>query len=299
VFGAGIVAGAMLGGCWCCYPSWYSYGCAAHYDWGYGAYYRAGHAGYGPYGGASWAAGYNPATGTWARGGAAYGPHGAAWGAQAYNPFTNTYAAHAGATNGYRSWGTSCVSHGDSWTAAGHASGARGSAGWAETSSGQWATGLHSNVTDSSLARTSSGNVYASHDGNVYRNTDGSWQKYQGGGNWGDTGWNKPTPTSYAHPSSAAAESSWQSSVQSRGQRADAWGGADDGWKSRWESSGDGGAARDRFNQPGLESDSWGRDRGNVNAFGSWGGSGGGAFGGDRGGGRWGGGGGSRGFGRR
>jgi hypothetical protein len=92
MFGAGLVASTLLdgGGWYGCYPSYYSYGCCAHYGWGYGGYYRGGGACYGPYGGAGWGAGYNPATGTWARGGAAYGPHGSIWGAQAYNPFTNT-----------------------------------------------------------------------------------------------------------------------------------------------------------------------------------------------------------------
>jgi hypothetical protein len=149
--------------------------------------------------------------------------------------------------------------------------------------------------------------MYASHDGNVYRNTDGSWQKSQGGGNWSDAGWNKPAP--YQHQSSAAADSSWQDSMQSRGQAANAWSGGDsNNWQSGFEnrSNDDGGGWQDRFNQQGLQGDSWARDRGDSNALSSWGSRGGFGGGGSWGGGRFGGGGGfgggrfgGGGFGRR
>ncbi len=190
MFGAGMLTGAILAsnnGWFHCSSGFYSYGCCAHYNYGYGGYYRPFHPYYGPCGGAGWGAAYNPTTGCWSRGGYAYGPNGARWGAQAYNPFTNTYAAHSGGCNGYRSWGNSVVSHDGNWAASGHVSGPNGTRGWAETSSGKWAEGEHSG--NSTVARASNGDVYAGHDGNVYRKDDnGQWQKYDGNGNWSDTG---------------------------------------------------------------------------------------------------------------
>jgi hypothetical protein len=55
---------------------------------------------YGPYGGAATGGtAYNPATGAWARGGAVYGPNGGAGAFSAYNPTTGAYA------RGGSSWG--------------------------------------------------------------------------------------------------------------------------------------------------------------------------------------------------
>ncbi|MGH7176380.1 MAG: hypothetical protein ACREJC_03270 [Tepidisphaeraceae bacterium] len=243
MFGAGMITGALIASNNCYhpyYPCYYSYGCAAHYSYGYGCYYRTGGAYYGPHGGCGWGATYNPSTGTYARGGEAYGPDGAHWGAQAYNPWTNTYAQHTGGTNGYKSWGSSYVQQGDNWAQAGHESTARGSAGYAENSSGQWAEGAHSNVTNSSVAKTSSGNVYAGHDGNVYKNTGDGWEKYQGDGNWSDTGRSQAQSDAQSHSQnmsglnqdayarnqgSSNAASSWQSRSGSG-----AGGGGDHSW---------------------------------------------------------------------
>lgn len=325
MFGAGMVTGAILASdsdCWHgCSPCYYSYGCGAHYSYAYGGYYRSTGSCYGPHGGAGWGSQYNGATGTWSRAGYAYGPSGAHWGAQAYNPFTDTAGAHVGGTNGYKSRGATTVSQGNQWASAEHQSNARGSAGWAENSSGQWAQGVHSNATNSSLAKTSNGDVYAGHDGNVYKQSDGQWQKYQGNGNWQDTSWSKPT-ASTPHTSSADAQSSWQSSMQNRSQSSstDSWKSQSSGsdWKSGWENGGgfggsDQGGWGQHDTQQSLNQDSWARDQGGSNAFSSWqsrgdsggggegrwgggGGGWGGGGGGWGGGGRWGGGGG---FGRR
>lgn len=296
MFGAGMLLGAAIANnndyWYGCNPCYYSYGCAAHYSYGYGGYYRAGGAYYGPHGGAGWGAAYNPATGAWGRAGYAYGPAGAHWGAQAYNPFTNTYAAHAGGANGYQSWGHSYVQRGDNWAAAGHASGVRGSAGWAENAQGQWAAGAHSNALNSSVARTSNGNVYAGHDGNVYRNTGDGWQKYNGDGAWSDTSWNHPTSASQPM-SSAATESDWRNGMQNRfqgGWNDNSWN--DNNWRNNWENGGGFGdqaqsrwGASDTMNQ--LNRDAWSRGQGFANAESSWRSRSGGWGGG----GRWGGGG--------
>lgn len=312
MFGAGMLMGAALSSCsncwYGCSPCYYSYGCCAHYSYYSGGYYRAGGAYYGPHGGAGWGSAYNPSTGTWARGGYEYGASGAHWGAQAYNPFTNTYGQHTGGTNGYQSWGNTTVSRGDQWTSAGHQTGAHGSTGWAENSSGQWAEGAHSNATNSSVAKTSSGDVYAGHDGNVYKKSDGQWQKYSGNGNWEDTTWNKGQQSQNLQSSS---QGEWQNSAQHQSQQAaqnswkNDWSNSD--WKSNWENrSSDGGGSSNGWGQhdtqSGLNKDSWSRDQGSSNAFSSWssrnGGFGGGGFGRFGGGGFGGGGFGGGGFGR-
>jgi hypothetical protein len=287
MFGAGMLVGAAIADNNCCWygyhPCYYSYGCAGCYHYGYGGYYGAGHAYYGPYGGAGWHAGYNPATGNYYRGGAAYGAGGARWGGQAYNPWTNTYAQHTGGTNGYKSWGNSYVQQGSNWAQAGHESTARGGVGYADNSSGQWAEGAHSNVTNSSVARTSSGDTYAGHDGNVYKNTGSGWQKYDGDGNWNDV--QKPSSSGSWGQHAQSAQSDWKSNWNSSNLQSS--------WDSHSSGSGGGWGSHDTMS--GLNSDSWSRDRGNG-GFGSggWGGGGshswgGGGFGG--GGHSWGGGG--------
>lgn len=293
MFGAGMLVGAALAEnncCWYSYsPCMYSYGCAAAYHYGYGSYYR-GAACYGPYGGAGYHAGYNPATGVWSRGGYAYGPGGAASYHQAYNPWTNTYGAHAGATNGYQSWGASTVSRGDQWASAAHTTGPAGvSQGWAENSSGQWAHGYSTGPGGTTVAQTSSGNTYASHDGNVYKqSSSGQWQKY-GSDGWSDV--SRPS-TSSAQATSAQSARSWQDQYHSTwagdsnrtptSSQDRTWGGGDSnrswGGSSSW-----------------ADRDSWARDQGNSNES-RWGGGsrswGGGWGGGSR---SWGGGGGFRG----
>ncbi len=72
MFGAGLVAADLINDShvhYCYpYPAYYSYGCGAVYHHGYGGYYYgAASSVYGPYGGAGYAAAYNPATGTYAR----------------------------------------------------------------------------------------------------------------------------------------------------------------------------------------------------------------------------------------
>ena len=246
VFGSGVVYGTWWGPrCyWPLYtPCYYSYGCAARYNYYYGGYYRAGGVYYGPWGGAGWGSVYNPATGGWARRGYAYGPGGAVWGAQAYNPFTNTYRAHAGGTNGYDTWGRTAVSQGSRWVEAGHVSTPTGSV---------------------AAAKTSSGNVYAGHDGNVYRNTDGQWQKYEGNGNWQDTSWNK-----------SAARTEATTAAQTRASETWSHDWNNPQWRNNWENTHPQAATAvqpaqrtyaPRDTQVELNHDAWARNYGTRNA---------------------------------
>jgi len=184
MFGAGTLVGAALTSndyaYWGYHPGFYSYGCAPMYHYGYGGYYRgAGY--YGPYGGAGHYAAYNPATGVYSRGGYRAGAYGAAGYRQAYNPWTNTYGAHAGGVSGYGSWGASTVSRGSNSASAQHYTGPAGiTRGGVETSSGNWAEGVHGER--GSAAVTSGGDLYAGHDGNVYRNTGSGSESYNHGG---------------------------------------------------------------------------------------------------------------------
>lgn len=199
MFGAGMIVGASMAHTWgYCGPAFYSYGCSAHYSYAYGSFYRSSSC-YGPYGGAGYGAKYNSATGTYSRSAYAYGPHGAASYRQAYNPYTHSYASHAGATNGYKSWGSSVVSHNGQAAWAGHTSNRLGTSGWAETSGGK-SVNYRQGPGGSTIARTGNGKTYAGYDGNVYQKSDsGSWQKYNGSSNSWDNvdrssnSWDKST----------------------------------------------------------------------------------------------------------
>ena len=280
MFGAGMALGAAIANnndCWHPYnPCFYSYGCAPVYHYGAGGFYAGGAVHYGPYGGAGWSAGYNPATGTYSRSGYAYGPRGAAGYHQAYNPWTNTYGAHAGASNGYRSWGASTVSRGDDWASAAHATGPGGvTRGWAENSSGETARAVSGNR--GTVGATSSGDLYAGRDGNVYRNSGSGWQSYsngswndvqkpdrpagstaQGSGSWQNhpqNSWNQNWKSNFN-----ASDSSWkgqygqQASQRGAAASSDRSGG---GQRSQW-------ASQDTLN--GLNHDSFARSQGNASA---------------------------------
>lgn len=165
------------------HPYPHSYGVAAGYNPHTGTYWRGG-AAYGPYGGYGGAAAYNPRTGTYARGAAAYGPYGAARGYQAYNPRTGTSSRGYQVSTPYESWGRSATHRGDQWVQSGYYSnrqgtvaGARGSEGGAiVTGSGQHGSGT--------VVRDREGNVYAGKDGNVYKKGDEGWHKREGD-TWG------------------------------------------------------------------------------------------------------------------
>ncbi len=161
---------------------WYGYGCGAHYIYG-GGYCGRGAAYYGPYGGAGFAASYNPATGTFQRAAYAYGPRGAAGIRTAYNPWTNTAAGRVGVSTPYGSWGRSAVVRGDEWIRAGHRSNSQGTIAGIQGSGGGAAVGVDRKYgSDAFVAKSGDGDVYAGKDGNIYRkNEDGEWQKRENG----------------------------------------------------------------------------------------------------------------------
>src|SRR5437868_3330460 len=147
-----------------------TYGVGSYYNTYSGAYGVA-RGVYGPYGGAAAGAAYNPYTGTYARGATAYGPYGSRSVAQAYNPYTGTYAATKQGSNAYSSWGQSVVSNGNKSAYTQHYSNANGTVATAQGSQGGKAAASSTKYGDTAAAKTSSGNMYATHDGNVYKNT--------------------------------------------------------------------------------------------------------------------------------
>ena len=185
------------------YPYAATYGYHTAYNPYTGAYGVGGSA-YGPYGSAHWGAAYNPNTGTYARGATESTAYGTRSAAEAYNPYTGASAATRQGSNAYGSWGQSVYNKNGETAYTQHASNAYGSVGTAQTSSGGKAAATSTAYGSSAAGKTSSGDMYASHDGNVYKNTGSGWQTYNNG-SWNNV--QKPTTTSAeSNPNYASAQ---------------------------------------------------------------------------------------------
>lgn len=187
MFAIGMTMGAVIGwGTGYYYPPYYYggyyYPYPRTYGVGYYGRYGAGYGVYGPYGGARYGAGYNPATGAYGRGASAYGPYGGRSVGASYNPYTGTYRATRQSSTPYSQWGSSVVSRPGQTAVGRHYSNASGTVGSVRTSSGGAAVGASGARGSGAVARSGSGDLYAGRDGNVYRNNSGSWQKYDSGG---------------------------------------------------------------------------------------------------------------------
>ena len=232
MFGAGLIVGALINdnNNYYCYPppSWYSYGCGAVYHHGYGGYYGAAGRVYGPYGGAGYAAAYNPATGVYSRSAYAYGPYGSAGYRSAYNPYTGGYAAQgyratpygtATAGRAYNPYTGTTAAGGRVSTAygsagraaaynpytgkgavAGGVSGQQGSAAAIRTTEGTGAAAWDTKNGQGAVAKTKNDNVYAAHNGNVYKkDADGNWSS-NSSGSWQPVEQPKPKSTTGSQP---------------------------------------------------------------------------------------------------
>jgi hypothetical protein len=210
------------------YPTPYTYGAyRTHYNPATGAY-GVSQTVSGPYGSATRGAAYNPYTGTSARGATASTPYGSRSVAQAYNPYTGAYAATRQGSSPTAQWGSSVVSKGGQTAYTQHYTTAQGSVGSVQTPAGGKAVGTKTASGGTATGKTSSGDMYATHDGNVYKNTGSGWQSYDNG-SWNSV--NTPTPTSasaqqkaqtYQQPSttSQGASSANQAAAQQRTQSA-------------------------------------------------------------------------------
>jgi hypothetical protein len=223
-FGVGMAVGAMMSNSWG-YSSWGCnwYGGAAYYHGGtyygndawHGGYYGSSGSAYGAYGSAHYGSGYNPSTGTYARGASTSTAYGTQRVGQAYNPNTGAYGATYQGSNAYSNWGSSTASKDGQTVDTQHYSNAQGSVGTAESSNG---------------------NRYATANGNAYKNTGSGWE-HAGSSSDAAHGWGGSSGFSGAQSHSASAFSGW-------GNRSGDSGG---GWGSRasssrgWGSSGGGG----------------------------------------------------------
>jgi hypothetical protein len=239
-FGAGIAVGAAMSG-GCCGWGWSSWTCNWHGGavvYGGGAYYgnAAWHGGYygssanayGPYGSAHYSQGYNPSTGTYARGGSVSTPYGTTSAGQAYNPNTGAYAQTHQTSNAYGSYGNSEYSKNGNTAYSQHQTTANGSTGSVTTSNGGRAYGATgANGNGAAYGQSANGNKYATTtNGSEYKNTGNGWEK-NNNGSW----------SSVQKPSSSSAESrGWGDPTKNSGSSG-AFGGNASGWQSRADSS--------------------------------------------------------------
>jgi hypothetical protein len=263
--------GYPVGGYPVYHPYATTYGVGSYYNTYAGAY-GAARGVYGPYGGAAAGAAYNPYTGTYARGATAYGPYGSQSVAHAYNPYTGTSAATHQGSNAYSSWGQSVVSNGNKSAYTQHYSNANGTVATAQGSQGGKAAGASTKYGNTAAAKTSSGNMYATHDGNVYKNTGSGWSSYDNG-NWNSVNASKNTQQQkQSYQNSGANQAAAQQRAQSS-QRS--------GQSAQSRSSGSSEVDREAQNrQRGASQSQRFQQASRSGGGGSWGGRGGGGGGG-------------------
>jgi Protein of unknown function (DUF3300) len=259
-FGVGIAVGAMMSG-GCCGWGYSYWNCGWHGSttvvYRGGAYYgntawRG--AAYGPNGAAHYGAGYNSATGTYARGATVSNGYGSASAGQAYNPRTGTYAqggsvsnaygtTSAGSaynnrtgasastvqnSNAYGSSGASTYSKNGNTAYSQHNTNANGTTASMTSSTGAKAYGASGAYNSAAVAQTANGNKYAAANGNTYSNTGSGWK-----GSSSNTP--KYNTSSYSAPKSSSTSSGWGGQEKSGGSSAFNSGGG--GWQSRQASA--------------------------------------------------------------
>jgi hypothetical protein len=188
-FGVGIAVGAMMSG-GCCAWGYSSWNCGWHgttavvYHGGayygnsawHGGYYGSSRSAYGAYGSAHASSGYNPSTGTYARGGTVSNGYGSASAGQAYNPRTGASASTVQGSNANGSWGSSTASKNGTTAYSQHQTTSQGTTGQVHTSNGASAYGASGKYGNSAaVGQTANGDKYASANGNTYKNTGSGW----------------------------------------------------------------------------------------------------------------------------
>jgi len=237
-FGVGIAVGAMMSNSnygwgyssWNC--GWHGgtvvYGSSAYYGnsaW-HGGYYGSSGSAYGPNGAAHYSTGYNPSTGTYARGATVSNGYGSQSVGQAYNPRTGAYGQTQQGSNANGSWGSSTVSKNGNTAYSQHQTTSQGTTGSVQTSNGGRAVGASGQYNSAAAGQTANGNKYATANGNAYKNTGGGWEK-NSNGSWNSV--QKPSETS-------AASRGWGGQERSSGASAFGGGGGG-GWQDRSSSA--------------------------------------------------------------
>ena len=233
-FGVGVAVGAMMAGgsyawgysSWNC--GWHGTTAVVYHGGAYygnsawhGGYYGSSASAYGAYGGSAHASnGYNPSTGTYARGGTVSNGYGSVSAGQAYNPRTGASASTVQGSNAYGSYGASTASKNGTTVNSQHQTNANGTTGQMHSSSGASAYGATGkNGNSAAVGETANGNKYAAANGKTYSNTGSGWDQKSG------------SPSSYNKSSS----SGWGGQEKSGGSSAMNSGGG--GWNSRASSA--------------------------------------------------------------
>jgi hypothetical protein len=240
-FGVGIAVGAMMSG-GCCGWGYNSWNCGWHsttvvYRGGsyygnaawHGGYYGSSGSAYGPKGGvAHYSSGYNPSTGTVARGGTASNGYGSVSAGQAYNPRTGASASTVQGSNAYGSYGASSVSKNGNTTYGQHQTTSQGTTAQMHNTNGASAYGASGKYGNSAaVGQTANGNKYATANGNTYKNTGSGWSNTNGSSN--------KSSSSYSNSAQKSSSSGWGGLEKSGGSSA--FGGSSGGWGARSESA--------------------------------------------------------------
>src|SRR5271170_260562 len=196
-FGVGIAVGAMMAGgsygwgysSWNC--GWHGSTAVVYHGGAYygnsawhGGYYGSSASAYGAYGGSAHASnGYNPSTGTYARGGTVSNGYGSVSAGQAYNPRTGASASTVQGSNAYGSYGASTASKNGNSAYSQHQTTSQGTTGQMHTTNGGSAYGASGKYNSGAVGQTANGNKYASVNGTQYKNT-GSGVQSDKGGSW-------------------------------------------------------------------------------------------------------------------
>jgi hypothetical protein len=228
-FGVGIAVGAMMSNS-CCGWGYSSWNCNWHsttvvYRGGsyygnpawHGGYYGSSRSVYGPNGAAHYSTGYNPSTGTYARGGTVSNGYGSVSAGQAYNPRTGAYGATVQGSNAYGSYGNSTVSKNGNTAYSQHQTTAQGTTGSIQTSKGGSAYGASGKYNSAAVAQTASGNKYAAVNGNVYSNTGSGWNGNSNNTQKSSSSYSRQNASSYSNSAQKSGASSYSNSAQKSG----------------------------------------------------------------------------------
>jgi hypothetical protein len=250
-FGVGIAVGAMMssGYAWG-YSSWNCgwhgstvvYHSNTYYGnsaW-HGGYYGSSGSAYGPNGAAHYSSGYNPSTGTYARGATVSNGYGSQSVGQAYNPKTGAYGTTQQGSNANGSWGSSTVSKNGQTTYSQHQTTSQGTTASMQSTNGAKAAGASGKYNSGAVGETANGNKYATANGNVYSNTGSGWDQKNGSSNNSQ----KYNSSSSSYNNSQKSNSSFSSDAskgwggQDKSSRSSAMsGGSEGGWGSKSSSA--------------------------------------------------------------
>ncbi len=224
-FGVGVAMGAMMSsGYGWGYSSW---NCGWHSTtvvyrggsyYGNSAWHGGSYGSNGPAVGRS-GAGYNPSTGTYARGGTVSNGYGSASAGQAYNPRTGASAATVQGSNANGSYGASTVSKNGNTAYGQHQTTSQGTTGQVHSTNGASAYGASGKYGNSAaVGQAANGNKYATANGNTYKNTGSGWSGNSNNSHQSAAGWGGKEKSGGSSAFSGGGGGGWESrSASARG----------------------------------------------------------------------------------